>query len=297
MSRAFVYGDSVRQDLRKEGVWSELFTREPLLFVVFCLIGLIFLLALIGPFLVTQDPNATALGYKNRGPSLTHLFGTDYLGRDLFSRTIYGLRTSLFIAVSTILLTFFVGTAVGCFSAYCGGRIDEVLARIIDLFLAFPAIILALSLVTLLGPGLLNMILILVIVQWASFARLMRGQVLSEKFQEYILSSKAAGLPGWWIIARHLVPNTIMPVVVLATIDIGHTILTISTLGFLGLGIPPTIPEWGSMINAGLSYMRIAPLNVIVPGIAITIVTLLFNVAGEGLRDLSNSEQDQGMVL
>lgn len=297
MSRAFVYGNNVRQDLRKEGGWSELFTREPLLFVVFCLIGLIFLLALIGPLLVTQDPNATALGYKNQGPSLTHLFGTDYLGRDLFSRTIYGLRTSLFIAVSTILLTFFVGTAVGCFSAYCGGRIDEVLARIIDLFLAFPAIILALALVTLLGPGLLNMILILVIVQWASFARLMRGQVLSEKFQEYILSSKAAGLPGWWIIARHLVPNTIMPVVVLATIDIGHTILTISTLGFLGLGIPPTIPEWGSMINAGLSYMRIAPLNVIVPGIAITIVTLLFNVAGEGLRDLSNSEQDQGMVL
>lgn len=297
MNKACVYGDRVRPDLRKGDGWSEIFTRQPLLSVVFCLIGLAFLLALVGPFLVPQDPNATALGQKNQGPSLAHPFGTDYLGRDLFSRTIWGLRTSLFIAVSTILLTFVVGTAAGCFSAYCGGRIDEILARTIDLFLAFPAIILALALVTLLGPGLLNMILILVIAQWASFARLMRGQVLSEKYQEYILSSKAAGLPGWWIITRHLMPNTIMPLIVLATIDIGHTILTISTLGFLGLGIPPSIPEWGSMINAGLSYMRIAPLNVIVPGVAITIVTLLFNVAGEGLRDHSDAEQEQGMVL
>ncbi|MDI9633617.1 MAG: ABC transporter permease [Methanolinea sp.] len=243
------------------------------------------------------DPHETSLESKNEGPSIRHPLGTDYLGRDLLQRTLHGLRTSLSIALGTIGLAFLVGCSLGCVSGYYGGRIDEFLARIIDISLAFPAIILALALAALIGPGISNLILVLALVQWASFARLMRGQVLSEKNQEYILSARAAGLPGWWIMLHHLVPNTIMPAVVLATMDIGHTLLTVSTLGFLGVGIPPSIPEWGSMINAGLNYMHTAPQNVLVPGMAITLVTLLFNIAGEELRDLIDEEREQGVIL
>lgn len=274
----------------RDSEWYCRFIQHPHLVAAFWLIGLFLLLAICAPIIAPQDPNAQNLYNKNQGPSADHLFGTDYLGRDLFSRTLCGLQTSLSIALATIALTFVIGTGVGCYSAYSGGWVDDVVARVIDVFLAFPTIILALALITLIGPGVLNMVLMLVVVQWASFARLMRGQVLSEKNQDYVLSARAAGLPGWWIVTRHIIPNAIMPVVILATMDIGHTILTISTLSFLGLGIPPSVPEWGSMINAGLNCMRVAPLNVFVPGLAITAVTLVFNVAGEGLRDVTTDK-------
>lgn len=260
--------------------------------IVFTLIIIVFLLSICAPLLAGQNPNSQDLGGKNQGPSLYHLCGTDYLGRDLFARVMYGLQTSLGIAITTILISFVIGVSIGSFSGYQGGWIDNCIARIIDLFLAFPSIILALALMLLMGSGILNMIIMLTIVQWAAFARLIRGQVLSEKNQEYVLSSRAAGLPGWWIVTKHILPNCIMPVIVLATMDIGHTILTISTLSFLGIGIPPAIPEWGSMINSGLPYMRVAPLNVIIPGLMITCVTLLFNIAGEGLRDITDPLAD-----
>jgi peptide/nickel transport system permease protein len=266
--------------------------QRPGLQVVLALLATVILASAFAPMLAPQDPNATDLYGKNQGPSAAHILGTDYLGRDLFSRVICGLQTSMTIALTTIAATFVIGTAIGGYSGYRGGWVDNVVARVIDVFLAFPSIILALALITLLGSGIVNMILMLAVAQWASFARLMRGQVLSEKNQEYVLSARASGLPGWWILTKHIMPNCIMPVVVLATMDLGHTILTISTLSFLGLGIPPSIPEWGSMINAGLDSMRTAPLNVIVPGIAITIVTLLFNLAGEGLRDITDPKSD-----
>lgn len=259
---------------------------------VFILIGIILILSVIAPYLAPQNPNAVDLYDKNQGPSPDHLLGTDYLGRDLFSRVICGLQTSMAIALTTITISFVIGVGVGGYSGYKGGAVDNIIARIIDIFLAFPSIILALALITLIGPGIFNMILMLAVVQWASLARLMRGQVLYEKNQEYVLSARASGFSDGRVLTRHIIPNCVMPVVVLATIDIGHTILTISTLSFLGMGIPPSIPEWGSMINAGISYMRIAPLNVIVPGIAITIITLLFNVAGEGIRDITDPKSD-----
>ncbi|MCK9325619.1 MAG: ABC transporter permease [Bacteroidales bacterium] len=271
--------------------------KRPFLVLTVVLIGFVLVLSVFAPVIAPQDPNATDLYGKNQGPSEEHVFGTDYLGRDLFSRTLCGLQTSMAIALTTIFVTFFIGTAIGCYSAYHGGWVDNVFARIIDVFLAFPSIILALALITLIGPGIFNMILMLAVVQWASFARLMRGQVLSEKNREYVQSAKAAGLPAWMIMVKHIAPNCIMPVLILATMDIGHTILAISTLSFLGLGIPPSVPEWGSMINSGLNYMRIAPLNVIIPGLAITVVTLLFNIAGEGLRDVSDPNSDNTVAL
>ncbi|MBP2132684.1 peptide/nickel transport system permease protein [Methanomicrobium sp. W14] len=260
--------------------------------IVFVLIGVLILLSAIAPYLAPQDPNAADLYSKNLGPSPGHISGTDYLGRDLFSRVVFGLQTSMKIALTTVALSFVIGVAVGSYSGYKGGLADNIIARIIDVFLAFPTVILALALIALIGPGILNMVVMLSVVQWASLARLMRGQVLHEKNQEYVLSARAFGFSDYWILTRHIIPNCVMPVVVLATMDIGHTVLMISTLSFLGMGIPSTIPEWGSMISSGISYMRIAPLNVIVPGIAITIVTLLFNTAGEGIRDITDPKSD-----
>ncbi|MCA1916295.1 ABC transporter permease [Methanospirillum hungatei] len=256
------------------------------------LIVIILIIGFFAPDIAPQNPNITDLEGKNQGPTADHILGTDYLGRDLFSRVICGLQTSLEIALATIVISFIIGVTIGSFSGYQSGWIDNVIGRIIDVFLAFPSVILALALMMLLGSGVLNMIIMLSIVQWASFARLTRGQVLAEKNQEYVLSAKAAALPGWWTMTKHILPNCIMPVIVLATIDIGHAILTIATLSFLGVGIPPAIPEWGSMINSGLPYMRIAPLNVIVPGLAITCVTLLFNITGEGIRDITDPKTD-----
>ncbi len=276
----------------READWYYRLRQRPGLQLVFVLLAVVLVVSVFAPVLAPQDPAATDLYGKNQWMSAEHWFGTDYLGRDLFSRVLCGLQTSMAIAVTTIAVTFVIGTAVGSYAGYKGGWVDNCIARVIDVFLAFPSIILALALVTLLGSGIVNMILILAVAQWASFARLMRGQVLSEKNAEYVLSARAAGLPGWWILMKHLLPNCVMPVVVLATMDLGHTILTISTLSFLGLGLPPSIPEWGSMINAGLGDMRTAPLNVIVPGLAITVVTLLFNLAGEGIRDITDPNTD-----
>jgi peptide/nickel transport system permease protein len=257
------------------------------------LLGILIAIAVLAPVFVPYDPSATDLPHKNEGPSSAHLWGTDYLGRDLFSRTLCGTQTSLLIAFVTVGCAFTAGSAVGCVAAYYGGVVDEILSRCVDLFLAFPGIIFSLALLGLIGAGILNIILALTLSQWATFARIMRGDVLSIKNLEYIQSARTAGLRDRRIMLRHLVPNAIMPVMVLATLDIGSVILSTAGLSFLGLGIPPGIPEWGSMIGAGKEFLRTAPLNIIVPGLAISVVVLLFNVLGEGLRDILDVHKDQ----
>lgn len=261
--------------------------------VCLVLLGILVIASLFAPLIAPYDPNAIDLKQKNQGLSSGHIWGTDYLGRDLFSRTLFGSRTSLLIAFVTVACAFAAGTAVGCVAAYYGGVVDEVLSRCVDLFLAFPGIIFSLALLGLIGAGILNMILALTVSQWATFARFMRGNVLSIKNLEYIQSARTAGLPDRRIMMRHLMPNAIMPVLILATLDIGSVILATAGLSFLGIGIPPGIPEWGSMIGAGKEFLRTAPLNVIVPGLAITVVVLLFNVLGEDLRDILDVHDEQ----
>jgi peptide/nickel transport system permease protein len=261
--------------------------------VCLVLLGILVIASLSAPLIAPYDPNAIDLKQKNQGPSSAHIWGTDYLGRDLFSRTLFGSQTSLLIAFVTVACAFTTGAAVGCVAAYYGGVVDEVLSRFVDLFLAFPGIIFSLALLGLIGSGILNMILALTVSQWATFARVMRGNALSIKNLEYIQSARTAGLPDRCIMMRHLMPNAIMPVLILATLDIGSVILATAGLSFLGLGIPPEISEWGSMIGAGKEFLRTAPLNVIVPGLAITVVVLLFNVLGEGLRDILDVHDEQ----
>ena len=256
-------------------------------------LGVLIFIAIFAPIIAPCDPNGIDLPHKNLGISSDHIWGTDYLGRDLFSRTIWGTQTSLIIAFTTVGCAFIAGTLVGCVAAYYGGIVDEILSRCIDLFLAFPGIIFSLALLGLIGPGILNMIIALTLSQWATFARLMRGDVLSITNLEYIQSAKTGGLPSSRIILKHLIPNAIMPVLILATLDVGSVILSTAGLSFLGLGIPPGIPEWGSMIGAGKEFLRTASLNVIVPGLAITVVVMIFNVLGEGLRDILDVHEEQ----
>lgn len=279
-------------DSSKNRLYREI-AKRPGFLVCLVLLGMLVIVAIFAPYISPYDPEAISVRDKNQGISSVHLFGTDFLGRDLFSLTIWGARTSLFIASVSVAVALTFGCIVGCVAGYYGGLVDEVLSRCIDLLLAFPGIIFALALLAFMGAGILNLIIAITISQWAIYARLMRGQVISIKNLEYVQSARTAGLSDRRIMIRHLFPNAIMPVLILATLDIGHVILSVAGLSFLGLGIPPGIPEWGSMIGAGKEFLRTAPLNIIVPGLAITVVVLLFNVLGEGLRDIFDVHKDQ----
>ncbi|WP_370571888.1 ABC transporter permease [Methanomethylovorans sp.] len=243
-------------------------------------------IAIAAPVLSPDDPNAIDLKSKNLPPSSDHLLGTDYLGRDLLSRIMHGATTSLSIAAGVVVLSLIIGISLGCIAGYYGGIVDEVISRAIDIFLAFPGIIFALAMMGVLGPGILNLMLSLALVHWSTYARLMRGQVLSVKEQEYVLSTRLLGANDLRIMRKHIIPNAIAPIVVLATIDLGHVILSVAALSFLGLGLPTDIPEWGSMLSAGKEFMRTAPYQTIFPGLAITLFVVIFSILGDGMRDI-----------
>lgn len=250
-------------------------------------------IAIASPVLSPYDPNGIDLKNKNLPPSSDHLLGTDYLGRDMLSRIMHGATTSLSIAAGVVVLSLIIGISLGCIAGYYGGLVDEVISRAIDVFLAFPGIIFALAMMGVLGPGLMNLMLSLALVQWSSYARLMRGQVLSVKEQEYVLSTQLLGASNLHVMRKHIIPNAIAPIIVLATIDFGHVILSVAALSFLGLGLPADIPEWGSMLSAGKEFMRTAPYQTIFPGLAITLFVVIFSILGDGMRDILDPH-DQG---
>jgi peptide/nickel transport system permease protein len=264
--------------------------------MLFALVSIAFFLgvALFAPLLSPYDPNKIDLQHKNLGPSQGHLLGTDYLGRDLLSRILIGARTSLSISLGVVVLSLFVGISIGCLAGYYGGFVDESVSRVIDIFLAFPGIIFALAIMGVLGTGIFHMMLALSIVQWAKYARLMRVQVLSLKKQEFVLSAVTSGAGDFHIIRKHIVPNAIAPLLVLATIDVGHVILSIATLSFLGIGLPTNVPEWGAMLSAGKEFMRTAPLQTVFPGIAITFIVVVFSILGDGVRDILDPNHEGG---
>jgi peptide/nickel transport system permease protein len=272
--------------------WQMILKRKDMWIASFLLIMLVSM-ALIAPWVSPEDPNAADLQNKNMAPSYNHLLGTDYLGRDILSRIMVAAHTSLLISFGVVLISLFIGVSLGCLAGYYEGHVDEIISRLIDVFLSFPGIIFALTVMSILGTGVLNLIIALSIVQWASYARLMRGQVLSVKKNEYVLSSKMVGNSDIRTIRKHIVPNCIAPVLVLATIDLGHVILSISALSFLGIGLPSEIPEWGAMLNAGKACMRTSPYQTVFPGMAITVFVVLFSILGDGIRDILDP-QDKG---
>lgn len=250
------------------------------------------LLAVFAPLLAPHDPNDVSLERKLMPPDGSYPLGTDHLGRCILSRLIYGARISLGAAFAVMSVTLAVSTVVGAIAGFAGGRIDAVIMRIGDIFLAFPSLILALALVGVLGPGLPNVVLALALSQWAWYARMIRGMVLSLKERNYVLAAKVAGTRPATIITRHILPNILPQIAVLATLDVGWVILHIAGMSFLGLGIQPPTPEWGAMINDGRQFLRGYPSLMAYPGIMILSVVMAFNLLGDALRDMVDPKRN-----
>lgn len=249
------------------------------------IIFLMTLLALFAPFLAPNDPSLIEITHKLQGPSSKFPLGTDHLGRCILSRLIYGTRISLGTACLVMGLTMIISIPIGIYAGFRGGWIDYLFMRICDILMAFPSLLLSLALIGILGPGLGNLILAMVLVQWVFYTRVIRGMVLSVKEQNFVLAAKVCGTPKLVIVTRHILPIIISQVVVLAFMDIGGIVLAISGLSFLGLGIQPPGAEWGMMINDSKSFFRNNPSLMLYPGMMILIVVIAFNLFGEALRD------------
>ncbi|WP_440954301.1 nickel transporter permease [Methanosarcina sp. Mfa9] len=260
------------------------FKNRSILLGAFILAFLVFIVLFAG-ILAPHDPEKVDLDQRLKPPCSEYPFGTDHLGRCVFSRVLFGTRVSLFIGVVVVFSSLLVGIGVGTVSGYCGGLIDEFLMRLVDGFLAFPSMFLALAIAGLFGGGLGNLIIALVLVEWTAYARVVRGSVLSTKNREFVLAAKGLGESDLHVAFLHILPNVISPVIVMATLGIGYVILAAAGLSFLGLGVQASIPEWGSMLNEGRFFIQTAPHLMIFPGCAIMITVLGFNFLGDGLRD------------
>ncbi len=248
-------------------------------------VGGLGVLALLGPELTPYDPATQVLGRRLEPPSASHPLGTDALGRDVATRIVYGARVSLALSVAVVAVRLVVGTAIGVVAGYAGGVVDSSLMRVVDIQLAFPGLVLALVVAGLLGPSLANVLIALSIVGWATYARVVRGSVLSIKERPFVRSARLYGAPPRRIVRRHVLPGVAGPVVVLATMNLGTVVLTAAGLSFLGLGAQPPTAEWGTMIADGRRHLRAAPWLTAAPGVAIMLTVIGFNLLGDGLRD------------
>lgn len=242
--------------------------------------------AVAAPLLAPHDAFRQNTRERLQPPSAEHLLGTDELGRDVLSRVIYGSRTSLMVASMAVVVSLLVGVALGAVAGFFGGLTDNVIMRVVDVFLALPAIILAIALVAVLGSSLWNVVLALGATGWVQYARIVRGLVLSLKEHEHIVAVRALGANAGRIIVRHLLPNTASAIIVVATLSLAHMIVAEASLSFLGLGVPPPEPTWGGMLNTGRRFLRVAFHLSIFPGLAIMITVLGINLLGDALRDV-----------
>src|SRR5215216_5817607 len=241
--------------------------------------------ALAGPLLMPFDPSSQELALRLEGPTGLHWFGLDELGRDIFARVLAGARISLLVGIVVVSVSATIGTLLGAIAGYFGGRVDEGISRIIDILLAFPGLLLAIALVAVLGPSLTNVVLALCLIGWVGYARLVRGQVLRAREFEFVQAARALGAPTSRILIQHIIPSALPAVSVQATLGMGGAILAEASLSFLGLGVQPPTPSWGTMLSYGRSHLLDAPHLTIFPGIAIAVVVLGFNFLGDGLRD------------
>ena len=260
--------------------------RDPGTVLGFVIVFGTIIVALLAPWLPIQDPTDLDLGNRLLSPSQELPLGTDHLGRDELSRVIFGARVTLLISGASVAIIMLIASIVGSLAGYYGGWIDSGLMMVVDLLLAFPALILGVAVAGILGPSLVNVMIAVSVVWWASHARVIRGMVLSAREREYVLAATAIGASDRRIVVFHISRNIIGPFVVLASLDMGWIILGIAGLSFLGLGAQPPTPEWGAMLNDSRSYMQTAPLLLLAPGSAIFLLVLGFNLLGDGIRDL-----------
>ncbi|XKO54826.1 nickel transporter permease [Lysinibacillus fusiformis] len=243
------------------------------------------LLAVIGPFIAPQGINEQDLTKRLLAPSADHWFGTDDFGRDIFSRIIHGARISLWVGFFSVILSVIIGSLLGIIAGYYGKWIDTIISRIFDIMLAFPSMLLAIAVVSVLGPSLQNALIAIAIINIPNFGRLIRSKVLSVKEEEYIVAAKAVGMRDSRILFSHILPNSITPIIVQGTLAIATAIIEAAALGFLGLGAQAPAPEWGKMLADARKFLLNAPWTMIFPGLAIMLTVLGFNLMGDGLRD------------
>jgi ABC-type dipeptide/oligopeptide/nickel transport system permease subunit len=265
-------------------VWRR-FKQHRVAYVGFFFFLSLLLLVILGPHVAPYELDQVSLGERMRGPSKAHWFGTDELGRDTWVRIMHGGRVSLAVGLIVGFSTVILGGLVGIVAGYWGGMLDNFLMRVVDTIYTIPRIVLLLVLSKVAGPGLLNIIIILVALEWTNAARLARGAVLSYREQEFVIAAQCLGASRWRIMARHLFPNSLAPLIVAATLDAGAAIRAETTLSFLGLGIQPPTPSWGNLLTHASTNIFIAPLQVFLPGLFIFFALMSFNLLGDALRD------------
>ncbi len=250
------------------------------------IVALIILLGLLAPLVSPWDPNLMNVAGRLQAPSLHHFFGTDEMGRDIFSRILYGAQISITVGLSIVIIAAALGVAIGSVSGFCGGRVDRIIMALTDMILSFPSMVLALALTAALGVGLFNTMLAVCIVRIPLYVRLVRGQVLSLKEEPYVKASRTFGASPAWMVVHHILPSCLSPLMVQMTLGIGDAILIASSMSFIGLGAQPPMPEWGAMISTARVYAIDQWWYAAFPGLFILVTVMGFNLLGDGLRDI-----------
>lgn len=258
--------------------------KNKLAFFGFLVLSFFVILAIFAPFIAPYDPEEI-VEYETLPPSFAHPFGTDDLGRDIFSRAVYGARISLTVGLVAVTIAVLIGTLVGAFAGYFGGWLDGFIMRFVDVMLSFPSIFLILAIQAMLTPNIYNVMIVIGLTSWMGVARLVRGEYLKIRELSYVEAARAIGCSNWRIIFRHILPNAQAPIIVAATLGMAGAILTESALSFLGMGVQPPMPSWGNMLMDAQAYMRDAPWMAIIPGLLILITVLSLYFVGEGLRE------------
>lgn len=268
-----------------EALWSRI-RQQPLAAIGIGLLVIFTVCAIFAPWLAPRDPAALDLHGRLAAPSWAHWFGTDELGRDILSRTLYGARISLIVAITVVGLSLAIGLVAGCLAGFYGGWLDTIInVYVMNAFLALPGILLAIAFVAFMGPGLWNVIVALAISGWVGYARLVRGQVMAVKEREFVEAARALGASDLRILSFHILPNIVQPLVVQAAIGMATAVMAEATLSFLGLGVPPPAASWGSMLNDARSHLFDSPHMVFFPAMAVMLCVLSFNFIGDALRD------------
>lgn len=273
-----------RPSRRKEIL--EILLRNKLTLAGLFLVAAITAIGLLAPVLAPYDPDLMNMPQRLAAPSVAHLFGTDEMGRDILSRIMYGARISIAVGVIIVAVSAALGCVLGSLSGYAGGKVDQAVMAVTDMVLAFPSMVLALALTAAMGPGLINTMLAVIIVRIPMYTRLMRGQVLAAKEQQYVRAAKTFGARPVWIVAKHIVPNCLTPLMVQMTLGIGDAILIASSMSFIGLGAQPPMPEWGAMISTARIYAIDQWWYAAFPGLFILATIMGFNLIGDGIRDI-----------
>lgn len=260
------------------------FSNKAAIFAVIIIVAFL-LCAIFAPWIAPYPYDEQNLPEMMQAPNAKNILGTDEFGRDIYSRVLYGARISLQVGFLSVAISVIIGTVLGALAGYYGGVVDQIISGFIDIVWSFPISLLAIAVVASLGPSLINLIIVISMVSWAGYARLIRGQVLTLKEWEFVEAAKALGSSNLRIIFKHILPNAIAPIIVMSTLEIPKAIIVESTLSFLGLGVPPPTPSWGSIMSSGRAYILQAPWITMAPGIAMMIIVLAFNLFGDALRD------------